>query len=118
MEIKMNEKRTAILEALKTAEKPMTLAELATAMGVEKIATGTTNAMVKAGLIRKAGTVKVAKVVYVEVATYELGEATPAAKQLTSQPLQSDHPPSAGFYLVIKFYRYTDTDRRPVLPVY
>lgn len=81
MEIKMNEKRTAILEALKTAEKPMTLAEIATAMGVEKVATGTTNAMVKAGLIRKAGTVKVAKVVYVEVATYELGEATPTATE-------------------------------------
>lgn len=81
MEIKMNEKRTAILEALKTAERPMTLAEIAAAMGVEKVATGTTNAMVKAGLIRKAGTVKVAKVVYVEVATYELGEVAPTAAE-------------------------------------
>ncbi len=74
MEIKMTEKRVAIMDTLRASDKAMTLAEIAKAMGVEKVATGTTNAMVKAGLIRKAGTIKVAKVIYVDVETYELGE--------------------------------------------
>lgn len=74
MGIKMTEKRVAIMDTLRASDKAMTLAEIAKAMGVEKVATGTTNAMVKAGLIRKAGTIKVAKVIYVDVETYELGE--------------------------------------------
>lgn len=76
MALKTNETRVAIVDALAKAGKAVTLAELATAMGVEKVATGTTNAMVKAGVIRKAGKVKVAKTVYVEVETYELGDKT------------------------------------------
>ena len=54
MKITMNEKRTAVIEALKNATAPMTLAEIANKAGVE-IKTGTTNAMVKAGLIVVAG---------------------------------------------------------------
>jgi len=73
MEIKMNATREAVLATLRANGKAMTLAEIAKAMGVEKVASGSTNAMVKAGLIHKAGKVKVAKVVYVEVETYELG---------------------------------------------
>ena len=79
--VKLNEKRVAILEVLKTAEKPMTLAEIADAVGTE-VKTGTTNALVTAGMIRKVGTRKVAKTVYVEVAEYAIGEvpATTAEK--------------------------------------
>ena len=54
MKITMNEKRTAVIEALKNAITPMTLAEIANKAGVE-VKTGTTNAMVKAGLIKVAG---------------------------------------------------------------
>lgn len=71
MEIKMNETRVAVVEALKNASEPLTLGEISALVGKE-VKTGTTNAMVSAGMLRKVGTKKVAKVVYVEVATYEL----------------------------------------------
>ena len=74
----MNETRKGVLNVLKGAKAPMTLNEVAEAMGVEKVGTGTTNTMVQAGLIRVAGKRKVAKTVYVEVNTYEL--ATPEAE--------------------------------------
>lgn len=67
----MNETRVAVVKALKEASEPMTLAEISAVVGKE-VKTGTTNAMVSAGMLRKVGTKKVAKVVYVEVATYEL----------------------------------------------
>lgn len=54
MKISMNEKRIAVIETLKNATAPMTLAEIANAAGVE-VKSGTTNAMVKAGLIVVAG---------------------------------------------------------------
>jgi len=73
MTIKMNETRKAVIDALKGANEALTLAEISEIAGVE-VKTGTTNAMVSAGIIRKVGTKKVAKVVYVEVATYEMGD--------------------------------------------
>ena len=54
MKITMNEKRTAVIETLKNATAPMTLAEISSAAGVE-VKSGTTNAMVKAGLIVVSG---------------------------------------------------------------
>ena len=54
MKITMNEKRTAVINTLKNATTPMTLGEIANKAGVE-IKSGTTNAMVKAGLIIVAG---------------------------------------------------------------
>ena len=54
MKITMNEKRTAVINALKNATTPMTLAEIANKAGVE-IKSGTTNAMVKVGLIVVSG---------------------------------------------------------------
>lgn len=69
----MNEKRNQVVEVLKGAAEPMTLSEISAKIGTE-IKTGTTNAMVASGAIRKVGTKKVAKTVYVEVATYELGD--------------------------------------------
>ena len=54
MKITMNEKRTAVIETLKNATAPMTLAEIANAAGIE-VKSGTTNAMVKVGLIVVAG---------------------------------------------------------------
>ena len=54
MKIKMNEKRTAVIETLKNATAPMTLAEIANVAGIE-IKSGTTNAMVKSGLIVVSG---------------------------------------------------------------
>ena len=54
MKITMNEERTAVINTLKNATTPMTLGEIANKAGVE-IKSGTTNAMVKAGLIVVAG---------------------------------------------------------------
>ena len=54
MKITMNEKRTAVIETLKNATAPMTLTEISNKAGVE-IKSGTTNAMVKAGLIVVSG---------------------------------------------------------------
>lgn len=54
MKITMNEKRTAVIETLKNATAPMTLTEISNAAGVE-VKSGTTNAMVKVGLIVVAG---------------------------------------------------------------
>lgn len=73
IKIKMNPKRELILNTLKGAEKPMTLAELSAVIG-EDVKSGTTNAMVTAGLIKKVGTRKVTKTVEVEVAEYAIGE--------------------------------------------
>lgn len=73
IKIKMNPIREKVLSVLKEADGEMTLAEISAAAGVE-VKTGTTNAMLTAGLIKKVGTKKVAKTVYVEVATYAIGE--------------------------------------------
>ena len=54
MKVEMNEKRVKILEVLKEAESPMTLAEISKFAGFV-VKTGTTNAMVKAGMMVKAG---------------------------------------------------------------
>lgn len=54
MKITMNEKRTAVIETLKNATAPMTLAEISSAAGVA-VKSGTTNAMVQVGLIVVAG---------------------------------------------------------------
>lgn len=73
MEVKMTEKRTKIINALKNANQPLTLAQIGESIG-EDVKSGTTNTLVSAGLIKKAGKVKVAKVVYVEVETYTIGD--------------------------------------------
>jgi Fe2+ or Zn2+ uptake regulation protein len=73
IKVKMNPTREKVLAVLKDADGEMTLAEISEAAGVE-VKTGTTNAMLTAGLIKKVGTKKVAKTVYVEVATYAIGE--------------------------------------------
>jgi transcriptional regulator of NAD metabolism len=74
MKVIMNEKRQAIVNVLKGANEPMTLNEIAMKMGVEKIASGTTNAMLEAGIIKVAGTKRVPIVSYREVNVYEMGE--------------------------------------------
>jgi len=73
IKIKMNPTREKVLEVLKNADAPLTLAEISEAAGIE-VKTGSTNAMITAGLIKKVGTRKVAKTVYVEVAEYAIGE--------------------------------------------
>lgn len=75
MKVKMTELRTKIIDTLKNATEPMTLSEISTAISAD-VKTGTTNSLVSAGLVRKVGTKKVAKVVYVEVATYEIGDTS------------------------------------------
>ena len=74
MKVVMNELRNKIVGALEKETEGLTLAEIAEKVGVEKISTGTTNPMVSAGILRKVGTKKVAKTIYVEVATYAMGE--------------------------------------------
>lgn len=54
MKITMNEKRNAVIETLKNATAPMTLTEISNAVGIE-VKSGTTNAMVKIGLIVVSG---------------------------------------------------------------
>ena len=77
MKIVMNAKRKAILETLKTATEPMTLNEIAEKIGAEKVATGTTNEMIKAGYIKVVGTKKVPVITYREVNVYAIGEVEP-----------------------------------------
>lgn len=73
----MNEKRTAVLKTLKNATEPMTLNEIAEAIGVEKVATGTTNPMIEAGYIKVVGTKKVPVITYREVNVYAIGDTEP-----------------------------------------
>lgn len=77
MKVVMNEKRNAVLETLRNTTEPMTLNEIATAMGVEKIATGTTNPMIENGYIKVVGTKRVPVITYREVNVYAIGENTP-----------------------------------------
>ena len=73
----MNEKRKAVLGALKNATEPMTLNEIAEVIGAEKIATGTTNPMIEAGYIKVVGTKKVPVITYREVNVYAIGDTEP-----------------------------------------
>ena len=81
MKIVMNEKRTAVLNALKNATEPMTLNEIAEVIGAEKVATGTTNPMIEAGYIKVVGTKRVPVVTYREVNVYAIGDAEPATEK-------------------------------------
>lgn len=80
MKININEKRSAVIATLKGANAPMTLAEISEATGMD-IKSGTTNAMLAAGYIKKAGTRKIAKTIYVEVTEYAIGDTEPAAEE-------------------------------------
>lgn len=77
MKIVMNEKRKAVLETLKNATEPMTLNEIAEKIGVEKVATGTTNPMIENGYIKVVGTKKVPVITYREVNVYAIGDNSP-----------------------------------------
>lgn len=72
MKIKMNDTRKAVLDVLANAEAPMTLAEISAAAGMD-VKTGSINALVTAGVINKAGTKSMPKVVKAKVGTYRLG---------------------------------------------
>lgn len=54
MELVMNALRKSIISVLSVATEPMTLAEISAQIG-EPVKTGTTNSMVKAGIINKVG---------------------------------------------------------------
>ena len=75
--IVMNEKRVAVLETLRNATEPMTLNEIAEAIGAEKVATGTTNPMIEMGYIKVVGTKRVPVVTYREVNVYAIGDNEP-----------------------------------------
>lgn len=77
MKIVMNEKREKVLETLRNATEPMTLNEIANAIGVDKVATGTTNPMIENGYIKVVGTKRVPVVTYREVNVYAIGDNTP-----------------------------------------
>lgn len=77
MKIVMNEKRVKVLETLRNATEPMTLNEIANAIGVDKVATGTTNPMIENGYIKVVGTKRVPVVTYREVNVYTIGDNTP-----------------------------------------
>ena len=80
MNVVMNDTRKKVLEVLKNAKEPMSLDEIAKTAGLEKLSTGTTNAMVTSGMIKKSGTKKVARVRYETVTTYEIGGEDDTAK--------------------------------------
>lgn len=73
MKVNLNANRVAILNALRGANKPLTLAEISAIVGFE-VKSGSTNSLVSAGYIVKAGKVEVAKKVKSKVAVYALGE--------------------------------------------
>lgn len=77
MKIVMNEKRKAVLETLRNATEPMTLNEIAEKIGVDKVATGTTNPMIENGFIKVAGTKHVPVITYREVNVYVIGDNKP-----------------------------------------
>lgn len=72
IKIKMNPTREKVLEVLKKAEKPLTLAEISERAGIE-VKSGSTNALITAGLIKIDGEVKVPVVRYEPRKIYTLG---------------------------------------------
>ena len=80
MKITMNDTRKAVINTLENADAPMTLKEIAEALGLEKLNSGTTNALVAAGILKVAGTKKVPVVKYNEVNTYTVGDLTKLEK--------------------------------------
>jgi Mn-dependent DtxR family transcriptional regulator len=81
MKVVMNEKRKAIIKVLEGAKSPMTLNEIAETIGVEKIATGTTNPMIENGYIKVVGTKRVPVITYREVNVYAIGDTTPETEK-------------------------------------
>lgn len=75
MKITMNETRKAILDLLKGAQEPLTLAEISTLID-KKVSSGTTNPLVSAGLLKIAGEKEVQVVRTVKVNAYALGDVT------------------------------------------
>ena len=88
--VKMNDTRIAIINALKASKEPMTLAQIAKAIGVEKVSTGTTNAMVSTGMIKKADTIEVDKEAVREVCTYTIGKTELKNTKLTPTKIRTD----------------------------
>lgn len=88
--VKMNDTRIAIINALKASKEPMTLAQIAKAIGVEKVSTGTTNAMVSTGMIKKADTIEVDKEAVREVCTYTIGKTALKDTKLTPTKIRTD----------------------------
>ena len=72
----MNETRKGVIEVLKGATEPMTLAEISEKIG-KKVVSGTTNAMLQAGYIKVVGTKKIPVITYREVSVYALGDNEP-----------------------------------------
>lgn len=61
----------AIMGVLKGAEAPMTLAEIAVALGVEKLTSGAINGLVKKGNVAKAGEREVPVMAKAKASVYE-----------------------------------------------
>lgn len=72
-----NEKK--IMEVLGNAEAPMTLAEIAVALGVEKLTSGSINGLTKKGNVAKAGERTVEVMGKAKVSTYEFVADVPEA---------------------------------------
>lgn len=94
-EVKLNEKgkpvnytdnEKKIMGVLETAEAPMTLAEIAVALGVEKLTSGSINGLVKKGNVAKAGERTVEVMGKAKVSTYEFVADVPEAE--AEQPAQ------------------------------
>ena len=73
--ITMNETRKSVLEALANAQEPLSLAEISALIGKD-VKSGSTNALVAAGLIKVVGEKEVQVVRTVKVNAYAIGDIT------------------------------------------
>lgn len=73
--ITMNETRKSVLEALANAQEPLSLAEIGALIGKD-VKSGSTNALVAAGLIKVVGEKEVQVVRTVKVNAYAIGDIT------------------------------------------
>jgi predicted Zn-ribbon and HTH transcriptional regulator len=82
-----------IMEVLGTAEAPMTLAEIAVALGVEKLTSGAINGLVKKGNVAKAGEREVVVMGKTKVSTYEFVADIP---ELNTNVIDGENEPALG----------------------
>ena len=72
----MNDLRKDIIKELQKSDKPLTLKEIAERLGIEKINSGSVNALVENGILVNGEKKKVAVVKYDMVNTYAIGDLT------------------------------------------
>ena len=80
MKITMNETRKQVIDTLKKSNEPLTLKEIGERVG-KTIQTGSTNALLSAGIIKVVGSKKVPVTTYKEVNVYSIGDLSLLEKE-------------------------------------